>query len=95
MTDNRTTEQCISKPLRGLIKHQRNRGYIDVGQAQWLFNIAEEIDAKHEQAISATLRDGTCEIALARLVDVAAKADIDTCAEILECVEAIRKAVKR
>ena len=48
-----------------------------------------------EQAIAATLGSGTCEIALARLVDVAAKVDIDSCAEILECVEAIRKAVKR
>ena len=37
----------------------------------------------------------TCEVALARLVDVAAKADIDSCAEILECVEVIRKAVER
>lgn len=43
----------------------------------------------------AELGSGTCEIALARLVDVAAKTDIDSCAEILECVEAIRKAVKR
>ena len=44
---------------------------------------------------AATLGSGTCEIALARLMDVAAKVGIDSCAEILECVEAIRKAVKR
>ena len=59
MTDNRTTEQRISKPLLGFIKHQRNRGYIDAGQAQWLFNIADEIEAKYEQAIAATLGSGT------------------------------------
>lgn len=55
MTDNRTTELRISEPLLGFIKHQRNRGYIDAGQAQWLFNIADEIDAKHEQVIAAML----------------------------------------
>ena len=125
MTDNRTTELRISEQLRGFIKHQSNRAYIDGGQARWLTEIADEIDAKHEQAmddvrivevetsyidieqgevitrfvpeqaIAATLGSGACEIALARLVDVAAKVDIDSCAEILECVEAIRKAVKR
>ena len=48
-----------------------------------------------EQAIAATLGGGECEVALARLVDVAAKVDVDSCVEILECVDAIRKAVKR
>lgn len=125
MTDNRTTELRISEPLRGFIRHQSNRAYIDGGQSRWLTEIADEIDAKHEQAvddarivevetsyidieqgevitrfvpeqaISTTLVNGTCEIAMARLVDVAAKVDIDSCAEILECVEVIRKAVKR
>ena len=55
MTDNRTTELRISEPLRGFIKHQSNRAYIDGGQASWLTKIADEIDAKHEQAIAATM----------------------------------------
>ena len=55
MTDNRTTELRISEPLRGFIRHQSNRAYIDGGQARWLTEIADEIDAKHEQAIAATL----------------------------------------
>ena len=58
-------------------------------------SLADLIAVRPEQAISTTLVNGTCEIALARLVDVAAKVDIDSCAEILECVEVIRKAVKR
>lgn len=45
--------------------------------------------------LNAMLGSGTCEIVLARLVDVAAKVDIDSCAEILECVEAIRKVVEQ
>lgn len=52
MTDNGTTELRISEPLRGFIKHQSNRAYIDGGQARWLTKIADEIDAKHEQAIA-------------------------------------------
>ena len=55
MTDNRTTELRISEPLRGFIRHQSNRAYIDGGQARWLTDIADKIDAKHEQAIAATL----------------------------------------
>lgn len=55
MTDNRTTELRISEPLRGFIRHQSNRAYIDGGQERWLTEIADEIDAKHEQAIAATL----------------------------------------
>lgn len=55
MTDNRTTELRISEPLRGFIRHQSNRAYIDGGQVRWLTKIADEIDAKHEQAIAATL----------------------------------------
>lgn len=51
---------------------------------------AEAIEAWNTRV---KLGNGTCEIALARLVDVAAKVDIDSCAEILECVEAIRKVV--
>ena len=51
MTDNRTTELRISEPLRGFIRHQSNRAYIDGGQARWLTEIADEIDAKHEQAV--------------------------------------------
>lgn len=51
---------------------------------------AEAIEAWNARV---KLENGTCEIALARLVDVAAKVDIDSCAEILECVEAIRKVV--
>lgn len=58
-TDNRTTELRISEPLRGFIRHQSNRAYIDGGQARWLTKIADEIDAKHEQAVAATLRSGT------------------------------------
>lgn len=61
MTDNRTTELRISEPLRGFIRHQSNRAYIDGGQARWLTDIADKIDAKHEQAIAATLGRGTCE----------------------------------
>lgn len=62
MTDNRTTELRISEPLRGFIRHQSNRAYIDGGQSRWLTEIADKIDAKHEQAIAATLgseRDAT------------------------------------
>lgn len=55
VTENRTTELRISEPLRGFIKHQSNRAYIDGGQASWLTKIADEIDAKHEQAVAATL----------------------------------------
>lgn len=55
MTDNRTTELRISEPLRGFIRHQSNRAYIDGGQAKWLTDIADKIDAKHEQAVAATL----------------------------------------
>ena len=55
MTDNRTTELRISEPLRGFIRHQSNRAYIDGGQSRWLTEIADKIDAKHEQAIAATL----------------------------------------
>lgn len=51
MTDNRTTELRISEPLRGFIRHQSNRAYIDGGQARWLTEIADEIDAKYEQAV--------------------------------------------
>ena len=54
-TDNRTTELRISEPLRGFIRHQSNRAYIDGGQARWLTKIADDIDAKHEQAVAATL----------------------------------------
>ena len=59
MTDSRTTELRISEPLRGFIRHQSNRAYIDGGQARWLTDIADKIDAKHEQAIAATLGSGT------------------------------------
>ena len=62
MTGNRTTELRISEPLRGFIRHQSNRAYIDGGQANWLTEIADKIDAKHEQAIAATLGSGTCEL---------------------------------
>ena len=55
MTDSRTTELRISESLRGFIRHQSNRAYIDGGQARWLTKIADDIDAKHEQAIAATL----------------------------------------
>ena len=58
MTDNRTTELRISEPLRGFIRHQSNRAYIDGGQSRWLTEIADKIDAKHEQAIAATLGGG-------------------------------------
>ena len=51
MSDNRTTELRISEPLRGFIRHQSNRAYIDGGQARWLTEIADEIDAKYEQAV--------------------------------------------
>lgn len=64
MTDNRTTELRISEPLRGFIRHQSNRAYIDGGQARWLTQIADDIDAKHEQAVAAwnTRADRTCRI---------------------------------
>lgn len=48
MTDNRTTELRISEQLRGFIKHQSNRAYIDGGQARWLTEIADEIEAEIE-----------------------------------------------
>ena len=54
-TDSQTTELRISEPLRGFIRHQSNRAYIDGGQARWLTDIADKIDAKHEQAVAATL----------------------------------------
>ena len=87
MTDNRTTELRISKPLLGFIKHQSNRGYIDAGQAQWLFNIADEIDAKHEQAIAATLGSGECELIChgVELPDELKDADVEIC--VYECSE--------
>ena len=40
----------ISEPLRGFIRHQTNRAYIDGGQTNWLTNIADKIDERHEKA---------------------------------------------
>lgn len=107
MTDNRTTELlCRLLEERGVEWWDSRYGeqvVFQVGDVKWFANDGcrdgmvelSTILITPEQAIAATLGSGTCEIALARLVDVAAKVDIDSCAKILECVEAIRKAVKR
>ena len=97
MTDNRTTE-LREKLNKLIIELDRLDITLDSPSSGMTLGEYEQEREKlldgFTQAIAATLGNGTCEIALARLVDVAAKVDIDSCAEILECVEAIRKAVK-
>ena len=98
MSDNRTTE--LREKLDELII-ELDRLDITLNSPSSGMTLGEYEQEREKlldgfmQAIAATMGNGTCEIALARLVDVAAKVDIDSCAEILECVEAIRKAVKR
>jgi len=109
-TDNRTTELREKLDELGknysTIDGKHENTVWHVGELTWWYDedtetgktvlfAPKQYDVTPEQAIAATLVNGTCEIAMARLVDVAAKVDIDSCAEILECVEVIRKAVKR